>query len=120
MPDAIGARYVTCATCEAQVTAVAEFPVGVSDPNGPGGTLESVETIARNLTRGSDVSRNTRPNAQVSYPSTTVPRAGTLTVEAGIVMSPAPPPRDAITLTVVVRLTDGRSTTRTVPVAFSD
>jgi hypothetical protein len=119
-PDRVTARYATCGTCETEVTAVAEFAVTVSDRNGPGGTLASVETIATNTTRSSEIARNTRPNGDVGYPVTTVPKGGSLSVSAGVVMTPAPPPRDAITVTVAVRLTDGRMTMRTVPVAFTE
>jgi hypothetical protein len=120
MPDSITAQYVTCGSCETEVTAVAEFEITVSDPNGPGGTLQSVQTVATDTTRSAQVARNTRPNRDVTYPATTVPRGGGLSVPAGIVMSPAPPPRDAISLTVSARLSDGRSTSRTVPVVFAE
>jgi hypothetical protein len=120
MPDSITARYVTCSGCETEVTAVAEFEITVSDPDGPGGTLQSVQTVATDTTRSAEVGRNTRPNRDVAYPETAIPKGGALTVPAGIVMNPAPPPRDAISLTVSARLSDGRTTTRTVPVVVGE
>lgn len=117
LPAAVEGRYVACATCaEPTVTVVLEFPVTVSDPNGPGGTVERLTTILMNRTRAAEVGRNVRPNADYAFPSTALPAAGQLTLQAGLVVPP-PPPRDDLAVTVQVRLTDGREASATGPLA---
>lgn len=97
---------------------MAEFPVTIADPGGPGGTLVSVTTVARNTSRGLDVGRNVRPNSDVGYPVTTLTPRGTLTVAAGLVF-PMAPPRDTLQIVVTVVLTDGRHGSRASPLVVA-
>lgn len=117
--DTIEGHYVSCETCEVALVAVAEFDVTVGDPLGPGGTLQRVEVVATDASRGTELARNVRPNATVAYPDRGLAAGGRLTVPAGVVISPAPPARDPVTLTISVRLEDGRTATRTVGFAPS-
>jgi hypothetical protein len=117
--DPITARSVACATCEVALVVVAEFPVTVGDPNGPGGVLARIEVVATDESRSTEVGRNVRPNADVAYPVRDVPAGATLTVPAGIVIGPAPPPRDSLSVTILARLEDGRASTRTVPLVVA-
>ena len=91
---------------------VSEFPVTIADPSGPGGTLESVTLVVRNVSRAAEAGRNVRPNADFAYPVTAIPPRGSLSVEAGIAF-PLTPPRDQLEVSVSVALTDGRMATRT-------
>lgn len=110
--DPVSARMVACQSCAPPTThLVSEFTVTVGDPAGPGGSVETVTTVVRNTSRGLDVGRNVRPNRDFAYPSTMLPPRGSLTLEAGIVIDP-PPPRDALEISVSVRLTDGRTVSR--------
>jgi hypothetical protein len=115
LPASVQARYVTCATCGPAIWLFAEFPVVVGDPDGAGGTLATVETTAVNTTRGGALAHNTRPNADYAYTRTTVPAGGTLEVLAGIVIAPPPPPRDAVSINVLVTLADGRKSVGSSP-----
>ena len=109
LPSPAEARLVACATCqEPSTTLVIELPVTVRDPTGPGGTVERLTTILTNRSRDIEVGRNTRPNANYAFPSTTLPAGGQLVLQAGLTTAPPPPPRDELILTVHVRLTDGR------------
>lgn len=110
-PDPVVARFV-----QSTGVLVAEFPVSVSDPQGSGGTLDFVEAVVLNRTRGTVVMRNRRPNASYRFSDRSVPAGGRLTVEAGVAFPP-PPPRDEIVLTVRAGLTNGREVQRTVGVA---
>ena len=115
VPDPIAGRYAACPACpEPASTVVAEFTVVVGDPAGPGGTVAALEVRVFNRSRDTELARNTRPNASVGLPDAAIPAAGELQLEAGITLSP-PPPRDEVVVTVVVTLTDGRQTSRTVP-----
>jgi hypothetical protein len=108
-------RLVACATCqEPSVTLVVELPVTVRDVTGPGGTVERLTTILTNRSRDAEIGRNVRPNASYSFPSTAVPAAGQLVLQAGLTTAP-PPPRDELRLTVHVRLTDGREAQVSAP-----
>jgi hypothetical protein len=105
-------RIIVCTTCTMppEQWIVAEFPVTLSDPRGPGGTLQSIETRVFNRTRGrTELGRNARPNADYQYADLAVPAGGSLTLPAGIVFHPLPPPRDELVVEVVATLTDGRS-----------
>jgi len=120
VPSTVTGRYVSCAACESPLVVVAEFPVVIGDPEGPGGTVQRVEIVAMNASRGTEIARNVRPNADVAYPVTALPGGGSLTLAAGVVITPAPPPQDAVTLSVTVRLTDGRASTGSVALAVSE
>lgn len=115
LPAAVEGRLVSCATCDPTLTVVLEFPVTVLDTQGPGGTIERLETIVMNRSRGLEIGRNVRPNASYAFPDPSVPPRGQRVVEAGLVFGP-PPPRDEIAVTVQVRLTDGRAASATAPV----
>ena len=117
MPAVVEGRYSTCASCEIPVVVVVEFPVVIGDPAGPGGVLERLETLVVNSTRGVEIVRTLRPNADVAFRDAAVPPAGSLTVQAGAVFSP-PPPRDDVRMTVRAWLTDGRSAAATSPLAI--
>jgi hypothetical protein len=115
LPTRAEGRLVTCATCEEpSTTVVIEFTVGVRDPDGPGGTIERLETIVTNRSRASEIGRNVRPNADYTFDDSHVPAGGQVAVQAGIVIS-LPPPRDEIVVTVLVRLADGREASGTTP-----
>jgi hypothetical protein len=118
LPATVEGRLVACGTCaDPTPRVVAEFPVGVSDAQGPGGSIDRLETIVMNRSRGLEVGRNVRPNADYAFPDSTVPARGQLVVQAGIVFGP-PPPRDEIVVTVRVHLTDDRQASSTVPLAI--
>ena len=107
-------RVVSCASCSGVPTLVIEVPVTVGDPMGSGGVLAEVTLVALNRSRGGELARNTRPNGQYAFPDTSVPAGGQLVVLAGLV-APLPPPRDEISVTVHVRLTDGREGSAAAP-----
>lgn len=50
-----------------------------------------------------------RPNVNYSYRETRVPAGGALTLQAGLVYEPLPPPRDEVYLVVIVTFRDGTS-----------
>ena len=82
---------VSCPTCDVgTLSAVAEFPVTVGDPDGSGGVVEEVRTTAVNRSRGISLGANVRPNSQFSYPTTSVPARGSLQLSAGLVITPPP------------------------------
>lgn len=115
MPATVTGRYVACGTCEIALTVVSEFTVRVGDPAGSGGSVESLVTIA--AARGTVVAQNRRPNESFVFPDTRVPAGGVLDLSAGIVIAPAPPPRDIVEVTVRVTLADGRSVIARAPMA---
>lgn len=106
-------QLVSCATCgegPAQWIAV-EFPVTIANPSDRAGMLATLEARIVNRSRaGAELGRNLRPNAGHSYPDRHLPAGGRLTVDAGLVFFPVPPPRDHLAVEVTVTLTDGRST----------
>ncbi|MGQ0736455.1 MAG: hypothetical protein ACT4QD_22730 [Acidobacteriota bacterium] len=111
-------RLVTCGPCEVPSTVfVIEHPVTIADPIGPGGSVEQVEVVVRNLPRNLEVGRNRRPNADHAYRDTHLPAGGVLTLEAGIVF-PITPSRDELEVTVWVTLTDGRRQSRSAGVVM--
>jgi hypothetical protein len=112
-------RYVTCETCDVSLWVSIEFPVTVADPDGAGGTVQEVRVTATNRSRGQVLAGGSRPNADFSYPDTTVPAGGRLTLMAGLVISPAPPPRDEVVVAVLVTLGDGRSALGSARLAVS-
>ena len=116
----ITGKYVACSTCDPPLVVSTEFPVVVGDPDGPGGTVRQVEVVAVETSRGTEIARNIRPNADFVYPVTAVPKAGSLTLAAGVVISPAPPPRDSVNVTVTVRLEDGRASTASAALAVAE
>lgn len=105
---------VSCASCPDAPTLVIDVPVTISDPMGSGGVLAEVTLVALNRSRSLELARNTRPNDEYAFPDTSVPAGGQLVVRAGLV-APLPPPRDEISVTVHVRLTDGREASATAP-----
>jgi hypothetical protein len=107
-------RVVSCASCPDVPTLVIDVPVTISDPMGTGGVLAEVTLVALNRSRGGELARNTRPNAEYAFPDASVPAGGQLVVRAGLV-APLPPPRDEISVTVLVRLTDGREASAAAP-----
>jgi hypothetical protein len=119
LPDPLEGRIVTCEGCqEPTTTVVIEALVTIGDPQGAGATLERVETVVVNVSRGTEVVRNVRPNASYAFPSTSIPAGGTLRVHAGAVL-PLPPPRDEIRVTVIARASDGRTTTASAPLSVA-
>ena len=120
VPATIQGRLVRCATCDGgTLSVVAEFPVTVGDQDGSGGVVEEVRTTAVNRSRGISLGASVRPNAQFSYPMTSVPARGSLQLSAGLVITPPPPPRDEVSVTVSVRLTDGRTSTASAPLVVT-
>ena len=117
LPAQIEGHFSACGTCADPLTVVVEFAVTVVDATGPGGTLATLETRVLNSSRGVEVARNVRPNADVGLSPSAVPAGGRVTVEAGIVFPP-PPPRDTLTVVAVARLTDGRETSASAPLAI--
>ena len=117
LPAAVEGRYTNCTTCVDPVTVVVALAVTVVDATGPGGTVATLETHVVNNSRGVEVARNVRPNAAAGLSPTALPAGGRVTIETGIVFAP-PPPRDALALVVVARLTDGREATATAPLAI--
>jgi hypothetical protein len=115
VPNPIAGRYAACPACpEPERNVVAEFAVVVGDPAGPGGTVATLEVRVFNRSRDTELARNTRPNTNVGLADAVIPAAGELQLQAGIALPP-PPPRDEVVATVIVTLTDGRQTARTVP-----
>ena len=118
VPNPIVGRYQSCTPCPASdLSVVAEFAVVVGDPGGPGGVVARLEVRVFNRSRNVEVARNTRPNAAAGLPDASLPAAGQLRLDAGIVFSP-PPPRDEVVVSVIATLTDGRQTSRTVPLVI--
>jgi hypothetical protein len=115
VPSPAEARADSCAECpDSSPTIVIDIPVTVSDVAGPGGVVAQVTTIVLNRSRGLEIARNVRPNADYAFPDSSLPVGGQLSLRAGVV-APLPPPRDEMALTVHVRLTDGRDASATVP-----
>lgn len=117
LPAVVEGQLVSCTGCqEPSVWVVIEFAVTIADPHGRGGTLERLTTIVMNRSRATEAARSVRPNADYAFSSTDVPAGGQLVVQAGVV-SAVPPPRDEMSVTVVVRLTDGREVSASAPLA---
>jgi hypothetical protein len=120
IPSTIQGRLVSCPTCDGGTLSVAaEFPVTVGDPDGSGGVVEQVRTTVVNRSRGISLGANVRPNPQFSYPTTSVPARASLELSAGLVITPPPPPRDEVSVTVFVQLTDGRTATASAPLVVT-
>jgi hypothetical protein len=119
IPSTVTGRYVSCATCEVTLWISVEFPVVVADPDGAGGTVQDVRVTATNQSRGTVLAGNTRPNSEFPYPNTTVPAGGTLSLMAGVVISPASPPRDEVVIAVLVTLSDGRTGLASAPLVVA-
>jgi hypothetical protein len=117
VPNPIAGRYACPGCPEPAPTVVAEFTVAVGDPAGPGGTVATLEVRVFNRSRDTELARNTRPTTSVGLPDAAIPAAGELQLQAGIALAP-PPPRDEVVVTVIVTLTDGRQTSRTVPLVI--
>ena len=110
--DPVAARLVTCSPCaDPTPRVVLEFPVTVADAAGPGGSVQSLEVRVTDRSRGSEVARNVRPNADFALPETSIAPRGSLILPAGLVFPPQPP-RDELQVTVIVTLTDGRRAER--------
>lgn len=107
----VSASTVTCDTCTEGpfIWAVAAAPVTITNPGSRAIALSTVETRAFNHTRASVIATNVRPNLDFTYPDTTVPAGGSLTLEAAVVYHPLPPPADDIRLVVIVTFSDGRT-----------
>ena len=101
------------------LTVVVTFNVTVSDAAGPGGTVATLEARVMDTSRGTEVGRNTRPNGDVGLTPSALPAGGHVTIDAGIGFPP-PPPRDALTLTVTARLTDGREASASAPLTITE
>ena len=69
--------------------------------------MATLDTRVINQSRGMEIARNVRPNGDVGLSASAVPAGGQVTVDSGIGF-PAPPPRDSLTVTVTIRMTDGR------------
>jgi hypothetical protein len=91
-----------------------EFDVSVGAASGSGGTRATVEAVVRNASRGGELGRNIRPNADQGLDVRTLPASGTVIVPMGVVFD-VPPPRDQVELTVTVTATDGRVGSVTTP-----
>jgi hypothetical protein len=91
-----------------------EFDVSVGAASGSGGTRATVEAVVRNASRGGELGRNIRPNADQGLDVRTLPASGTVIVPMGVVFD-VPPPRDQGELTVTVTATDGRVGSVTTP-----
>jgi len=117
VPAQVEGRYTTCTACSDGPTVVVEFAVTVGDTAGPGGTLATLDTRVVNQSRGIEIARNVRPNGDVGLSASAVPAGGRVTVDSGIGF-PAPPPRDSLTVTVTVRMTDGREASASAPLVI--
>ena len=117
VPAQIEGRYTTCTACSDGPTVVVQFAVTVGDAAGPGGTLATLDTRVLNQSRGIEIARNVRPNGDVGLSASAVPAGGQVTVDSGIGF-PAPPPRDSLTVTVTVKMTDGREASASAPLAI--
>ncbi len=120
LPATVEGRAVNCPACaEPSTTVVVEFPVVLGDPSGPGGTLSRVSTRIVNRSRALDVAENVRPNAAAGLGPAALPPGGRITVEAGVVFGPPPPPRDEMAVVVSVQLSDGRHASGSAPLAVT-
>ena len=111
LPDGVTGRIVTCTTCTTEPSAwgVVEQDVTIVNRSTRDRDVATVEARAFNSTRGALISANTRPNVNHSYPDTRVPAGGALTLQAGLVYEPLPPPGDEVHLVVIVTFRDGTS-----------
>ena len=107
VPAQVEGHLTTCTTCSDGPTVVVQFAVTVVDASGPGGTVATLDTRVINQSRGTEIAHNVRPNGDVGLSASAVPAGGQVTVDSGIGF-PAPPPRDSLTVTVTIRMTDGR------------
>lgn len=111
LPDGVTGRIVTCTICTTEPAAwgVVEQDVTIVNRSARDRDVATVEARAFNQTRGALISANTRPNVNYSYRETRVPAGGALTLQAGLVYEPLPPPRDDVHLIVIVTFRDGTS-----------
>lgn len=109
LPAQVASMIVRCDFCTDPVTAVVQVPVTITNVGNRDLRVESVEARVVNQTRQTVIASNTRPNVDFPYPHTDVPANGSLTLEAGVVYHPLPPPRDEIRLVVLVTFHDGTS-----------
>lgn len=111
LPDGVTGRIVTCTVCATEPSAwgVVEQDVTIVNQSTRDRDVATVEARAFNRTRGALISANTRPNVDYSYPDASVPAGGALTLQAGLVYQPLPPPRDDVRLIVIVTFRDGTS-----------
>lgn len=100
------------------VWGVATAPVTITNPGTQSVRVDTVETRAINRTRASIISTNVRPNEDVTYVDTWVPERGALTLEAGVVVIPLPPPGDELRFEVIVTFDDGRTARAEAPLVL--
>ena len=103
---------------ETPVWGAATAPVTITNPGTESLRVETVETRAFNHTRASVINTNVRPNMDFTYADRWVPARGTLTLEAGVVVIPLPPPGDDIRFEVVVTFSDGRTSRAEAPLVL--
>lgn len=115
------ATIVACDSCAEGPTiwATAEFPVTLTNPASADRTLVTLTTRVVNRTRGGEIARNVRPNETHAYPDVRIPAGGTLTLDAGIVYFPLPPPRDDVVVEVIAELQDGTTVTHSGTIVAS-
>lgn len=111
LPVSVTGTIVTCQTCttEPTVWAVAETNITIINGSGRMLDVDTVEARAFNQTRNTLIRANTRPNVDHPYSETFVAISGSLTLAAGVVYFPLPPPGDDVRLVVVVTFRDGTS-----------
>lgn len=109
MPASVTAPIVTCLECTTDPTVWAVAEANVTIINGSGRSLDvaTVEARAFNRTRNTLITSNTRPNTDHTYAETFIPNNGSLTLAAGVVYFPLPPPGDDVQFAVVVTFRDG-------------
>lgn len=101
------------------VWGVATAQVTIANAGAQPAEVATVEARALNRTRAAVISTNVRPNEDLTYPNTLVPSGGTLTLEAGVVVIPLPPPGDELRLEVIVTFRDGRTARADAPMALA-
>lgn len=109
LASSVTGTIVTCGTCTVGPTVWANVsaPVTITNPGAAAITVATVEARAFNQTRNSLIASNVRPNADFAYPTLDVPAGGSLTLDAGLIYHPLPPPTDDVRLAVVVTFSDG-------------
>lgn len=115
----VSAVLVTRPGVEPPVWGVASAPVTIANPGTQPAEVATVETRAFNRTRAAVISTNVRPNEDFTYADTWVPSGGSLTLEAGVVVIPLPPPGDELRFEVIVTLRDGRTVRADAPLILA-